>query len=173
MTSLERKAKNFAKQHHVAINQVRKYTSEPYINHPAAVVEIVRSIVHTDAMIAAAWLHDTVEDTDATLNDIQLHFGDEVANLVEMLTDVSRPADGNRAVRKLIDLQHTAKASATAKTIKLADLIENSFSIVERDRAFAQVYLREKRLLLEVLKEGDIGLWHIARNIAYQELEPA
>jgi hypothetical protein len=81
-----------------------------------------------------------------------------------MLTDVSRPEDGNRAARKAIDLAHTAKASPAAKTIKLADLIDNTRSIVERDPDFAKVYLQEKARLLEVLQEGDPTLMAMARE---------
>jgi hypothetical protein len=85
--------------------------------------------------------------------------------LVEQLTDVSRPEDGNRAKRKAIDRAHTAKASPEAKTIKLADLIDNTRSIVELDPGFAKIYLVEKVLLLEVLQEGDAGLWEMARRM--------
>lgn len=59
---------------HEGIGQVRKYTGEPYINHPAAVAELVSSVPHTPEMLAAAWLHDTVEDTPITLLDIELNF---------------------------------------------------------------------------------------------------
>ena len=68
--TLEAAARVFATTHHAAIGQVRKYTGEPYINHPASVVELVRSVPHTEVMLAAAWLHDTVEDTMATLSFI-------------------------------------------------------------------------------------------------------
>jgi hypothetical protein len=88
-----------------------------------------------------------------------------VASLVEQLTDVSRPEHGNRAARKAIDRAHTASASAAAKTLKLADLIDNSRSILERDPGFARVYIEEKRLLLEVLREGDPTLWGTAARI--------
>ncbi len=159
------KSKAFATERHAAIGQVRKYTGEPYINHPSSVVELVKSVWHTDAMLAAAWLHDTVEDTETTIDEIEREFGIRVASYVDMLTDVSVPADGNRAVRKAIDREHTAKAHPDAKTIKLADLIDNSRSIVERDPEFAKVYLEEKRLLLEVLKDGDQTLWNIANEI--------
>jgi (p)ppGpp synthase/HD superfamily hydrolase len=165
MTSLEHKAREFATRHHAAAGQVRKYTGEPYINHPAAVVELVRGVPHTEAMLAAAWLHDTVEDTTATLDEVRAEFGDEVTELVGWLTDVSRPEDGNRVARKAIDREHTAQASPEAKTIKLADLIDNSRSILERDPGFARVYLAEKKLLLEVLKEGNAILWAVAADI--------
>lgn len=151
---------------------MRKYTGEPYINHPSAVVEIVRSVPHTDAMIAAAWLHDTVEDTAATIEDIDCEFGSEVASLVEMLTDISKLSDGNRAVRKEIDRRHTARASAEAQTIKLADLIDNTESVVAYDSSFAKVYLAEKKVLLEVLRDGDATLWAMASSQWVDGAEP-
>jgi hypothetical protein len=86
---------------------------------------------------------------------------------VRWLTDVSRPEDGNREIRKRIDREHTAQAPAIVKTIKLADLIDNSRSIIAHDPDFAHVYLREKRLLLdEALREGDATLWAMADEIA-------
>lgn len=166
----EQQAKAYAERCHSAINQRRKYTGEPYIVHPAAVVEIVRSVPHTEEMLCAAWLHDTVEDTHATLWGIEKMFGSEVATLVEMLTDVSTLADGNRAARKSIDLAHTFKASSTAKTIKLADLIDNTSSIAQHDPAFAVVYFREKALLLDVLRDGDATLWARANALLPADL---
>ena len=166
---LESRAKDFATWAHASINHVRKYTGEPYINHPAAVVEMVRSVPHTTEMPAAAWLHDTVEDTDVTLESIESEFGAEVAGLVEMLTDVSTAHDGLRHHRKAKDREHTEKASPSAKTIKLADLIDNTRSIVTRDPKFAAVYLEEKRALLDVLKQGDPHLWEVAHALAWSE----
>jgi (p)ppGpp synthase/HD superfamily hydrolase len=164
---LERRAEAFATDAHARAGQVRKYTGEPYIEHPRAVVALVRSVPHDEAMLAAAWLHDTVEDTDLTVADIERMFGTDVATLVDSVTDISRPSDGNRKVRKAIDRDHLAGASPRAKTIKLADLIDNSCSIVERDPDFAKVYLAEKRELLAVLTEGDETLLNRARAIAF------
>lgn len=153
MDNLEHRAKQFATLAHA--DQQRKYTGEPYITHPAEVVELVRGIPHTEAMLAAAWLHDVVEDTLIRLDEIERVFGSEVAELVDNLTDISKPSDGNRKTRKALDLEHTAQASPAAKTIKLADLISNSRSIAEHDPKFARVYLNEKAKLLEVLTEGN------------------
>lgn len=145
--------------------QVRKYTGEPYIVHPIAVAALVASITDNQDMIAAALLHDTVEDTDVTIEDIQREFGGYIASWVSDLTDVSKPEDGNRSVRKAIDHEHTSKALPPSKTIKLADLIDNSKSILERDPNFAVYYMKEKRALLEVLKEGDPTLYAMAKKI--------
>ncbi|HEX6982114.1 MAG TPA: HD domain-containing protein [Balneolaceae bacterium] len=166
-TDLEQKAMVFAFEKHSEVNQKRKYSGKHYIVHPAAVAELVRSVPHTPQMLAAAWLHDTVEDTKTTLEEVRTLFGQEIYLLVEMLTDVSKPEDGNRRTRKEMDRQHSAKASPEAKTVKLADLIHNSRSIIEKDPGFAKVYLREMRDLLEVLKEGDSTLWDRAYKIMY------
>lgn len=94
------RARRYATKAHAAIDQRRKYTDDPYIVHPQAVMELVRSVPHTEEMLAAAWLHDTVEDTPTTLGDIDSHFGPKVAELVRMLTNVSHAEDGNRFERK-------------------------------------------------------------------------
>jgi (p)ppGpp synthase/HD superfamily hydrolase len=160
------KARVFATAAHASAAQLRKYTNEPYIVHPAEVAGIVDSIEGATAeMVAAAWLHDVVEDTGVTIEIIRAEFGEKVAELVGWLTDVSRPDHGNRAARKAIDRAHTAMASAEAQTIKLADLISNCTSIVEHDENFAKTYLEEKRLLLEVLTKGDSTLWQRASKI--------
>jgi (p)ppGpp synthase/HD superfamily hydrolase len=153
------KAQVFAIAAHSAVQQKRKYTGEPYIVHPAEVAKIVASVPgSTPDMVAAAWLHDVVEDTGCTFTDIHMAFGIDIATLVGWLTDVSKPEDGNRAVRKAKDRAHTAEAPAEAQTIKLADLISNSKSIMAHDPAFAKTYLEEKRLLLAVMTKGDPGL---------------
>lgn len=168
---MESRARQFADAAHASINQRRKYTGEPYIAHPVAVAELVRSVPHTPEMLAAALLHDVVEDTFVTLDEIERVFGFKVAELVEMLTDVSTPHDGLRRHRKALDREHTAKASPEAKTIKLADMIDNTRSIVAHDPGFAKVYIGEKALLLEVLREGDATLWAMASDLVNQLLE--
>lgn len=169
MNSFIESAKVFCIAAHAAVGQRRKYTGEPYHLHPFEVADTVAGTEYcTEEMIIAALLHDVVEDTQVSLDVIARQFGLVVAAYVEQLTDVSKPEDGNRAARKAIDLAHTAKASPQAKTIKLADLISNSRSIIERDPEFAKVYLAEKRALLEVLKEGDPVLYQVAYDIAHK-----
>tara|TARA_E500000178_G_C16809980_1_gene656471 strand:+ start:63 stop:557 length:495 start_codon:yes stop_codon:yes gene_type:complete len=145
-------------------NQKRKYTGEPYIVHPIAVSEIVQTVPHTDEMVAAALLHDVVEDTPVTIQEIETKFGSKVAELVGWLTDISRPEDGNRKTRKALDRDHSASAPAEAQTIKLADLIDNTKSIERYDPGFYQVYRQEKIALLDVLTKGDIALRKIAQQ---------
>jgi (p)ppGpp synthase/HD superfamily hydrolase len=160
MSDLVQKAKAFATSAHEG--QVRKYTGVPYIVHPIEVMEIVQTVKHDDTMLAAALLHDVVEDTDCTLDDIRAEFGDDVASLVADLTDISKPEDGNREARKAKDREHSAGASASGQTVKIADLISNSLDIVKHDSSFAKIYMVEKFLLLGVLTSGDPTLFERA-----------
>lgn len=162
MKGIERKALIFATRAHAAVGQKRKYTGQDYIVHPIAVAEIVKSVPHTHEMVAAALLHDTIEDTAVTAGQIFDVFGAEVCGLVEWLTDRSTPADGTREQRKALDRAYLAMAPAAAQTIKLADLIDNTKTISVHDPDFWKVYRREKLLLLEVLTKGDRTLWERA-----------
>lgn len=157
------KALKFATKAHG--DQKRKYTGEPYINHPKSVASIVKSVNHDKYMITAALLHDVVEDTEATIEDVKAIFGGKVSSLVWWLTDQSKPSDGGRKERKEIDRNHIEKAPAKAQTIKLADLIDNTSSIVKHDENFARVYMAEKKLLLGVLIKGDKSLHKKASDI--------
>lgn len=146
--------------------QARKYTGEPYINHPVEVAQIVASVTDDCETICAAFLHDVIEDcgvTEQQLTDAGLGFG--ISRMVVELSDVSVDADGNRAIRKAIDRAHTAKASNRAKTVKLADLISNSKSIIQHGGKFADVYMAEKKLLLDVLVGGDDKLMSECKKI--------
>lgn len=166
MNSIVTRAREFAI--HAHRNHKRKYTNEPYFVHLEEVAKMVEAVGGTPEMIAAAYLHDSVEDVGVTLLEIMVEFGPQVMSLVEMLTDVSKPSDGNREIRKNIDFQHTAQASPNAKTIKLADLISNTGSIVQYDKDFAKVYLKEKERLLPMLKEGNVELFNKACDTLIQ-----
>ncbi|GBR13257.1 HD domain-containing protein [Asaia spathodeae] len=155
MNGLVRRAKIFATRAHASIGQKRKYDGQDYIVHPEAVALIVATAGGRPEAVAAAWLHDVVEDTPVTQAEIDAVFGSDVGSLVEMLTDVSRPEDGNRETRKAIDRAHSARASAEGQTIKLADLLDNARSIVRHDKDFAVTFLREMKQLMPLLTKGD------------------
>jgi (p)ppGpp synthase/HD superfamily hydrolase len=164
--NIRQKAQDFATKAHANAGQVRKFTGEPYIVHPAAVVELLQAIDPSDEMIAAAWLHDVVEDTDVTLMDIQNEFGTVVAQYIEMLTDSqTRSSGGERIHRKNTNLLHTSQACPEAQSIKLCDLIDNASMVVERDPIFARQYLLEMKRLLLVLTKGDTTLHQRASHI--------
>jgi (p)ppGpp synthase/HD superfamily hydrolase len=162
MTIIDR-AREFAVDAHD--EQKRRYTGEPYVSHCDAVVAILRSAGITDeTTIAAAFLHDVLEDAPVTFYELERAFGSDIAGLVSDLTDYG-PGTGNRAKRKAMDRERLSRAPAKAQTIKVADMIDNTSSIVEHDPDFAVTYMREKALLLPLLTKADEGLLRRAAGL--------
>lgn len=155
----------FARKVHAT--QRRKYTNNPYTDHLAEVAGIAMSVgwhnatIHPDVMMATAWLHDCREDQGITGEEIESRFGMAVAVGVALLSDFEK---GNRADRKAAGRVRLASAPGWVQTIKCADLISNTSSIVQHDPKFATVYLEEKRLLLDVMTKADPRLLEIARE---------
>ena len=162
-----KRAYEFAKQAHEAVGQKRKYSGEPYIVHPEGVVGILMEHGHmSDNMLAAAYLHDTVEDTAVTIEDIDREFGPEISALVGMLTDTAKPEDGNRATRMGINRAHAAQGSPDAQTIKLADILHNIRDVAVQDPKWAMGkngYIAEKEAVVEALTGADPKLRDYAR----------
>lgn len=147
-------------------DQVRKYTNEPYINHPRNVAKWIGLMaekltsgvryISLDTIYKlqeVAYLHDTVEDTDATFEEIEREFGTYFKEMVYWLTNVSKPEDGNRKIRKQLDAEHICQAPLDAIIVKLADIYDNCKDIVDNDSEFAKKYLEEKHTLLKMLAE--------------------
>jgi phosphoribosylglycinamide formyltransferase-1 len=132
--------------------QYRRPQGSPYVEHPLAVAQLLRQHgVGEPAIIAAAFLHDVVEDTSVTLADIRREFGDAVASLVDHLT---LPPDPDRSfqAKHAALAQHARRMPDAAKLIKLADRLHNLSELhhrpVEKQRAYAGKALE----LLEALE---------------------
>lgn len=134
--------------------QTRKYKNEPYIIHPYAVAMQLQKMGHGEITVAAAFLHDVVEDTYINFSHIKTHFGEEVASIVREVTNVMN-VNKNRDQRKILDRERLANASFAAQSIKYADMMHNVPSIVKHDVEFGRKYVLEKRLLLSVMNKGD------------------
>lgn len=156
---MEDEALQFATEAHG--EQKRKFNYEAYIEHPKRVAQQVKTVPHTSEMICAAYLHDVVEDTPVSLEEIREKFGHRVADLVGELTDEFVKENYqhlNRRERKAKEVARQANISPEAKTIKLADVIDNTRDIIEHDRDFARRYIPEMIALTEVLQGGDFKL---------------
>lgn len=160
------RAAAFAYAAHAAIGQKRKYSGAPYFEHPERVAHLVRvAALGTPEMIAAAYLHDVVEDIGVTQEDINFCFPRSVAMLVDWMTDKTTLADGNRAKRKAIERERWAGAPPAAQTIKLADAYDNARDILENDPDFTKVYIAEMRLLLPILDKGHERLREMLKGV--------
>ena len=124
-TSKIRQAIHFASEAHK--EQKRKVLEYPYISHPLAVLFIVSQISNNEDVLAASVLHDTVEDTDTTLDDIEKQFGSRVKEIVDILTDdESLPKEE----RKIKQIERFKKADNDVLLIKSADILCNFSDII-------------------------------------------
>lgn len=108
--------------------QFRKSTDIPYILHPLEAAAIVGTMTTDDEILAAAVLHDVVEDTDTTVEQVLELFGDRVARLVASESENKRedlPAESTWKIRKAETLQHLKTAPTEVKMITLGDKLSN------------------------------------------------
>ena len=100
----------------------QRYGQAPYRVHLEHVVSVVERYPHNEVMRASAWLHDVVEDTQTTLDEVRSAVGDEVAAIVAAVTD---EPGASRVERKAATYRKLAASSAAARAVKLADRIAN------------------------------------------------
>jgi myo-inositol-1(or 4)-monophosphatase len=166
----------------------RRGKGYPYIVHPLEAVEIVATMTSDQELLAAAALHDTVEDTDVSLEQIRAEFGDRVAALVAVETDQIPGQAGNDVLsgpgwpseeetwhaRKRAAIDRLSKAGRDAKTVALGDKLSNMRAIardyaVQGDALWNLFHVKDRkdhewhyRGLADALKELD-------GTFAYQE----
>jgi guanosine-3',5'-bis(diphosphate) 3'-pyrophosphohydrolase len=122
-TTLILRAASFAAHKHR--DQRRKdAAASPYINHPLTLASVlaVEGNVNDAATLCAALLHDTIEDTDTSADELEREFGAEIRRVVEEVTDDKTLP---KAARKRAQVEHAAHISEKAKLVKLADKIAN------------------------------------------------
>jgi (p)ppGpp synthase/HD superfamily hydrolase len=127
------RAISFSAQKHR--HQTRKGDDpSPYINHPIQVAELMANVggVEDVSALAAAVLHDTVEDTGTTPEELESLFGNAVRKLVEEVTDDKRLP---KLERKRLQVEHARQLSPAAKLIKIADKICNVRDVTENPPA--------------------------------------
>ena len=144
----------------VSIGQVRQYTGEPYHEHVLRVAELVRTRTQDQEVLAAACLHDVLEDVEPKRPEfgrdaILERFGRRVLDLVLELTDIytkENHPDKTRKIRKQLEAERLSKVSEEAKLIKRADLHDNGSSFT--GTSFEKTWNEEKKVLDELL-----GAW--------------
>lgn len=172
------KIKAFADHAHGG--QKRKYNPERYIEHPVRVMNTCKRFTDDIAVLAAALLHDVLEDTSVTEEELHLFLLDllgrqeaiRTLNLVRNLTDVYIKKNYphlNRATRKAKEFERLSTADPLSQSIKYADVIDNSVGIAKQDADFANVSLREYKELLSRLDKGDARLRSEAMQVVEQE----
>lgn len=122
--NIVQEAKEFATRAHKG-QFLKNASADPFIAHPARVVALLEGAAATEYEIAAAWLHDVVEDTDVTLEKIRAKFGGKIAEMVDGLTDPPHFSKHPHRIRKAWQAERVAGKSASVKKVKLADQTVN------------------------------------------------
>jgi (p)ppGpp synthase/HD superfamily hydrolase len=152
------KAADLARRAHRG--QLRKYTGREYVEHPARVAGKVGLLSGaTEEMVAAGYLHDVLEDTQARGADIVEATNEDVLEIVMWLTNPSKGRkDLRRDERKALDREHLMKAPAEARVIKLVDRTDNLLEMSVAPWDFRALYAHESILLAEAIGDADPAL---------------
>lgn len=142
---------------------IRKHY-DPYINN-----------LNVEAVIAAGWLHDTIEDTETSVEDIRWHFGLSVALVVSKVTD----GPGKNRKERHLNTYYRIRQCPDATLVKLCDRRHNHARSIENEEAYCSMYLKEFDYFKFALWQPNqfVGLWmeldeqyiHLARVVARQQ----
>ena len=168
------RAFQFAYQLHQG--QYRK-SGEPYIAHPVAVAGLLRDLGGSPAMIAAGFLHDVVEDTEVTSEEIEERFGAEVRQLVEGVTKLSKINFKSKTESQAENFRRMFLAMAQdirVIVVKLADRLHNMRTLQYMSEASRRRSAQETRDIFAPLANR-LGIWQIKwelEDLAFKYLEP-
>lgn len=143
-------AYEFAKRKHEG--QVRKFSELPYFTHPKYVARVIEQLTKDEDLVAAALLHDVLEDTDATYEELHREFGKTVASLVQELTNDKSVKGKDKAIYLSSKM---AAMTSGALTIKLADRFHNVLFLESDDVSvsFKKKYWNETRIIMSSLRK--------------------
>lgn len=161
--------------------QLRKYAPDRYMVHPVRVMRTLQHHTKDLAVLAAALLHDVLEDTPITEDEI-LQFLNTVMDTEDAeralrytveLTDVFIKIDYprlNRRTRKAKEVKRLSQISPEAQSIKYADILDNASEISVNDPDFARVYLNESMAILKALDKGNAEIRQQAEEMVTRGL---
>ena len=152
--NLIKKAKKFAEKQHKG--QYRKFDKEPYVNHPKRVANIVKQYKNSkeiNKLVAAALLHDTIEDTSTTEKQLRRKFGKLVSSLVKELSSDKEDMKAKGGKRKYL-AHKTQNMSSWALVIKLADRLDNVSDFETASPEFVKNYRKQTNYILDELEKN-------------------
>lgn len=124
MSFITKQAEDFAREKHAHLFRPNR-ARQPIVEHLAEVAYLVENAGGSDNGIAAAWLHDVVEDTETTIQDIEVLFGKDISLLVDGLTDPPHFSGLPLSQRKPMQAERLLAKSSEIKLVKLCDQISN------------------------------------------------
>lgn len=155
---------NQAKQFAIFKHDNQKYESVPYIIHLNHVVSVLTEYGYAeeDEIMSAAWLHDTIEDTNTSHLTLFFEFGKEIADIVWAVS--SEPGENRQ--EKFIKTAPKILSNKKAIIVKLADRIANTeASLAANKRSLVRMYEKEFPLFYRLLYRGDLPMWEKLKKL--------
>lgn len=185
MDKILRHVRDFADKAHG--EQMRKYSPERYIVHPERVMHLTQQVTDDPAVLSAALLHDVLEDTPVTEQEVreflrELMSPNDVSRTMQFVRELTNEytknkyPQWNRRKRKSREAERLARSSPEAQTIKYADIIDNCPEIVREEPDFGNRYVSECIEMLRKMKKGNAELHQQAMDAvsnARQQLNQA
>jgi guanosine-3',5'-bis(diphosphate) 3'-pyrophosphohydrolase len=143
--NIAQKAKEFA----IAKHGTQKYGEHPYSYHLDRVSQVLTEFGYAtdESIVAAGWLHDTLEDTETTYTELVSEFGHEISDIVFAVTNESGKNRGDRFRKTALKIQSNKKALI----VKLADRIANTEASLQSNPKLYKMYLKEFPVFKELL----------------------
>ena len=150
--SLVEKAHAFAAKAHEGV--FRMFSGEPYVEHCERVAGALAELGFDPDVVAAAYLHDVIEDCPISAAELAAEFSPRIAALVVEVTNPKKIPGMSKAERLAAVVKHLAASSYAGASIKLADMADNSSNVSAVSPAFAKGYLPKMAAKLAVLGHG-------------------
>ncbi len=172
---LVRKAVDMAVEYH---GSQKRHSGEPYYYHPIAVAEIIAGLQLDASCVITGILHDTVEDTELTLNDIEQHFGKEIATLVDgvtKLTQIEFKSDNHKQAENFRKFLLASSEDIRVLLVKLCDRLHNMRTLGYINRESKRVRIARETMEIYATLAERIGLHAIKGELqdrSFRELNP-
>ncbi|NBC20391.1 MAG: RelA/SpoT family protein [Alphaproteobacteria bacterium] len=169
------RAFDFAREHH---GEQLRASGDPYYSHPVAVAELLTQVQLDDVTIIAGLLHDTVEDTSVTLDDVRRQFGDDVADLVDGVTKLTRLEYRSEETKQAENFQKFILATVNdirVLLVKLADRLHNMRTIHHLSKREKRERIARETMEIYAPLSRRVGLYHVAselEDLSFEQINP-
>ncbi len=169
------RAYDYAREHH---GEQLRASGDPYYSHPVAVAVLLADLRLDETTIIAGLLHDTVEDTRATLGDIRDVFGDDVADLVRGVTKLTRLEYRSEETKQAENFQRFILATVNdirVLLVKLADRLHNMRTLHHLRQEERRVRIARETMDIYAPLARRVGLYHVASEMedrAFEQISP-
>lgn len=149
--------------------QTRRFTLEPYINHPQAVVAFLEQFNVNQTILVAAWCHDVIEDCNVCYEALEMCIGTAATDLVMEVTNKEFPEGTPRIEKYWHNIERLVAATGQAQTLKCGDIYDNCKDIYERDPKYGARYIAEKYFVVRMFARAQYDVHQTVMRMLHDQ----